>query len=184
MYHLPCATSQDHYHDHREGPCSSSVWWTNDSSNFGLCKFVKDESAVTVCLAPREVFVSLKGPRAIHGDIDLFRTHNGLELVNALIDALLLELGITRELTSPDGGQKRNGKVERRIGLARERGRAGFEEAVKALDFSLMWPEAFAWMSDCINIIARVDQKLAIAVPVRGDVREASPPCLPPVHDA
>ncbi|CAB1103486.1 unnamed protein product [Ectocarpus sp. CCAP 1310/34] len=62
-----------------------------------------------------------------------------------------------------------NGKVERRIGPIREGGRATVEEAVhlfpdiqfptKALTLDAIYPEAFAWMSDCIKVLAQLDQK-------------------------
>lgn len=84
------------------------------------------------------------------------------------MDGLLLEFGITRELTSPDGDQERNGKMGRRIGLIREGRRAAFAEvirlpdiefSVKALNFDLIYPEAFNWMSDCMNILARFNTR-------------------------
>ena len=122
---------------------------------------------------------------------------NGLELVNAsLIDALLFEYGISRQLTTPDRGQKRNGKVERRIGLIREGARAALEEAAllfpgtefpsKALDFNAMWAEAFSWMSGCINILGRIDTS-RLCCALRDDVREAPSSCpllflMPGIH--
>ncbi|CAB1097243.1 unnamed protein product [Ectocarpus sp. CCAP 1310/34] len=141
----------------------------DDCTNFGVLKFLKDKSAPAVCTALREFFVSLQGLRSTHGNFQLLRTDNGREFLNELVDDLLLEFGITRELTSPEGGQKRNGKVERQIGLIREGGRAAVEEAVhlfpdirfptKALTFDAIYPEAFAGMSDNINVLARLDQK-------------------------
>ena len=141
----------------------------DDCSNFGIVKFLPDKTAETVASALREILVSLKPLRDVHGDFEVLRTDNGTELVNSVVDALLLEFGISRELTSPDGGQKRNGKVERRIGLIREGARAALEEAVllfpdvefpaRALNWGLIWPEAWKWMSDVINIMARLDQE-------------------------
>eukprot|EP00752_Nemacystus_decipiens_P015618 g13941.t1 len=114
----------------RPGGSTYVLCVVDDRSNFGTLKFLKDKTAKSISRALREVFVSLKGLREMHGDFEVLRIDNGLEFVNAVVDDLLLEFGIMRELTSPDGGQKRNGKVERRIGLIREGARAAFEEAV------------------------------------------------------
>ena len=66
-----------------------------------------------------------------HGNFKLLRTDNCLEIVNGLTNALLLEFDIARELTVLDGGQKRNVKIERRVGQNRHGGRAAFKKAVR-----------------------------------------------------
>ena len=97
-----------------------------------------------------------------------FRKDNGLEFVNDDFKNILTELNIKRELTPVDGA-KRNGRVERKLALITEGARAAWLEFPrhfpdlqfprKALMCDKVWPEAFSWMNDCINISARVDDK-------------------------
>ena len=64
---------------------------------------------------------------------------------------------------------KRNGRVERKLALITEGARAAWLEFPryfpdlqfprKALIYEKIWPEAFSSMNDCINILARVDDK-------------------------
>ena len=64
-------------------------------------------------------------------------------------------------------GPKRNGRVERRIALVKEGARAawlGFPRLFpdlrfpsRAMHYSAVWPEAWIWMSENINITSRVD---------------------------
>lgn len=95
----------------------------------------------------------------------------------------------------------RNDKVEQQIGLIREGGRAAFEEAVllfpetgngfpvEALNFDLIYPEAFAWMCDCINILARFDKKPLMLCPYellfgKRPLRAPLPFLMPGFHHA
>ena len=87
---------------------------------------------------------------------------------------MLTELNIKRELTPVDGA-KRNGHVERKLALITEGARAAWLEFPrhfpdlqfprKALIWDKIWPEAFSWMNDCINISARVDDKHVMLCP-------------------
>ena len=93
-------------------------------------------------------------------------TDNGTEFVNEPFSNLLVQYGIRREFTSVDG-PKRNGRVERRIALVKEGARAawlGFPRLFPDVRFpsrtkhySAVWPEAWSWMSENINITSRVD---------------------------
>ncbi|CAB1101500.1 unnamed protein product [Ectocarpus sp. CCAP 1310/34] len=139
-----------------------------DDNQLRIVKFIPNKQTTTVTNALREMFVSVHPLRDVHGDFQFLLTDNGTELVNASVSDLFLEFGITRELTSPDGGQKRNGKVERRIGLVREGGRAVVTEASLlfpdlqfprvACDYNRIWSEAWGWMSSCINTRPRLDK--------------------------
>ena len=94
------------------------------------------------------------------------RTDNGLEFVNDDFKDMLTEMNIKRELTPVDDA-KRNGRVERKLALITEGARAAWLEFPRhfpdlqfprtALIWDKIWPEAFSWMNDGINISARVD---------------------------
>ena len=87
---------------------------------------------------------------------------------------MLTELNIKRELTPVDCA-KRNGRVERKLALITEGARAAWLEFPrhfpdlqfprKALIWDKIWPEAFSWMNDCINISARVDDESDMLCP-------------------
>ena len=87
---------------------------------------------------------------------------------------MLTEPNIKRELTPVDGA-KRDGRVERKLALITEGARAAWLEFPrhfpdlqfprKASIWDKIWPEAFSWMNDCINISARVDDKPDILCP-------------------
>ena len=99
---------------------------------------------------------------------------NRLEFVNDDFKDMLTELKIKRELTPVDGA-KRNERVERKMALITERTRVAWLEFPrhlpdlrfprKALIWDKIWPEAFSWMNDCINISARVEDKLDVLCP-------------------
>ena len=90
-------------------------------------------------------------------------TDNGTEWVNENFRTMLVDLGIARELTSVDG-PKGNGCVERRTALVLEGAKAVFGEfpnqfpditfPARTNSYAAIWPEAFAWMNDCLNITA------------------------------
>ncbi|CAB1119190.1 unnamed protein product [Ectocarpus sp. CCAP 1310/34] len=111
---------------------------------------------------------SIKSLLATHGGLGCVLTDNGTEWVNAEFRGLLAELNITRELTAVDG-PKSNRRVERRIVQVMDGGKAAFLEfpklfpgvsfPTKALSFRAMWPEALAWMNDCLAIAAEVSKE-------------------------
>ena len=140
----------------------------DDYSNVGWVMFLKDKTGSTVTQAFRAFFAAIKPLITVHGPVGSLRTDNGLEFVNDDFKNMLMELNIKRELTPVDGA-KRNGRVERKLALITERARAAWLEFPrhfpdlqfprKALIWDKIWPEAFSWMNDCINISARVDDK-------------------------
>ena len=75
-----------------------------------------------------------------------------------------MKLGVKAEHTPP-GGSKRTARVERRIALMAEGAKANWVEFPlrfpdiefpgKANNWQAIWPEAFAWMSDRLNITAQ-----------------------------
>ena len=140
----------------------------DDYSNVGWVLFLKDKTGSTVTQAFRAFFAAIKSLITVHGPVGSLRTDNGLEFVNDDFKNMLTELNIKRELTPVDGA-KRNGRVERKLALITEGARAAWLEFPrhfpdlqfprKALIWEKIWPEAFSWMNDCINISARVDDK-------------------------
>ena len=135
-------------------------------SNLGWPIFLKDKSAETVTHTFRAFLVAIKPLREKHGEPGALRTDNGTEFVDELFANLLVQYGIRREFTSVDG-PKRNGRVERRIALVKKGARAarlGFPRLFpnvrfpsRAMHYSTVWPEAWTWMSENINITSRVD---------------------------
>ena len=135
-------------------------------SSLGWPIFLKDKSADTVTHAVRVFLAAMKPLREKHGEPGALRTDNGTEFVNELFASLLAKHGIRREFTSVDG-PKRNGRVERRIALIKEGARVawlGFPRLFpdvrlpsRAMHYSALWPEAWTWMSENINITLRVD---------------------------
>ena len=127
---------------------------------------MKDKSADTVTHAFRVFLAAIKPLREKHVEPGALRTDNGAEFVNGPFANLLAKHGIHREFTSVDG-PKRNGRVERRIALVKGGARAawlGFPRLFpdvrlpsRAMHFSAVWPETWAWMSENINITSRVD---------------------------
>ena len=146
----------------------------DDYSNVGWVLFLKDKTGSTVTQAFRAFFAAIKPLIAAHGPVGSLRTDNGLEFVNDDFENMLTELNIKRELTPVDGA-KRNGRVERKLALITEGARAAWlkfprhfpdlQFPKKALIWDRIWPEAFSWMNDCINISARVDDKPDILCP-------------------
>ena len=136
-------------------------------SNSGWPIFLKNKSADTVTHAFRAFLAAIKLLREKHGEPGTLRTDNGTEFVNEPFSNLLVQYGIRREFTSVDG-PKRNGRVERRIALVKEGARAawlGFPRLFPDVRFpsrtkhySAVWPEAWSWMSENINITSRVDR--------------------------
>ena len=140
----------------------------DDYSNVGWVLFVKDKTGSTVTQAFRAFFAAIKPLITVHGPVGSLHTDNGLEFVNDDFKNRLTELNIKRELTPVDGA-KRNGRVEQKLALITEGAKAAWLEFPrhfpdlqfprKALIWDKIWPEAFSWMNDCINISARVDDK-------------------------
>ncbi|CAB1096622.1 unnamed protein product [Ectocarpus sp. CCAP 1310/34] len=137
-------------------------------TNYGWICFLREKSSTNVVAAFRAWYASIKSLVATHGGLGCVLIDNGTEWVNAEFRGLLAELNITRELTAVDG-PKSNGRVERRIALVMEGGKAAFLEfpklfpgvmfPTKALSFRAIWPEAFAWMNDSLNIAAEVSKE-------------------------
>ena len=135
-------------------------------SNLGWPIFPKDKPAGTVTRAFRAFLAAIKPLREKHGEPGALRTDNGTEFVNKPFANLLVQYGIRHEFTSVDG-PKRNGHVERRIALVKEGARAAWlwfprlfpdvRFPSRAMLYSAVWPEAWTWMSENINITSRVD---------------------------
>ena len=135
-------------------------------SNFGWPIFLKDKSADTVSHAFRAFLAAIKPLREKHGESGALRTDSGTEFVNEPFSNLLFQYVDRREFSSVDG-PKRNGRVERRIALVKEGARAawlGFPRPFpdvrfpsRAMHYSAVWPEAWTWMSENIDITSRMD---------------------------
>ena len=139
----------------------------DDTTNMGWPVFLTDNSVATVT----------RGFRTFMAAVDAYkkpsrlRTDNDLEFTNKEFQTLMSETNICHEYTSVDGS-KRNGRVERRLALVAEEGMATFLEfqlmfdgagfPAKALDYGRTWPEAWTWMCNALNIMARVDEKPAM----------------------
>ena len=101
----------------------------------------------------------------VHGEFRCVLTDNGTEWVNEDFRTMLVDLGIARELT-PVYGPKSNGRVERRIALVSKGAKAAFVEfpnqfpdiifPARTKSYEAIWPEAFTWMNDYLNITAAV----------------------------
>ena len=137
----------------------------DDYTNFGWTVFLGDKSGPTVVRAFRTWYASVKHLVAVHGEVGCVLTDNGTEWVNEDFRTLLVDLGIGRELTAVDAPQS-NGRVERRIALVSEGANTAFVEFPKQFpditfpartkSYAAIWPEAFTWMNDCLNITAAV----------------------------
>ena len=140
----------------------------DDFSNFGWPVFLRDKSGPTVLTAFRAWHVAVKSLISAHGQVECVFSDNGNEFVNTSFRNLLVDLGIKAELTPVDGA-KRNGRVERRIALVAEAAKAAFREFPKlfpdlefparALNWTAIWPEAFTWATDSINLQAQLTDK-------------------------
>ena len=137
----------------------------DDYTNFGWTVFVGDKSGPTVVGAFRTWCASVKHLISVHGEVGCVLTDNGTEWVNEDFRTMLVDLGIARELTAVDGS-KSNGRVERRIALVSEGAKAAFVVfpsqfpditfPARTNSYAAIWPEAFTWMNDCLNITAAV----------------------------
>ena len=137
----------------------------DDYTNFGWTVFLGDKSGSTVVRTFRTWYVSVKRLMGVHGEVRCVVTDNGTEWVNEDFRTMLVDLGITRELTVVDGS-KNNGRVERRIALVSEGAKAAFVEfpnqfpditfPARTKSYAAIWPEAFTRMNDCLNITAAV----------------------------
>ena len=137
----------------------------DDYTNFGWTVFLGDKSSPTVVRAFRTWYGSVKQLMGVHGEVRCVLTDNGTEWVNEDFRTMLVDLGIARELTAVDG-PKRNSRVERRIALVSEGTKAAFVEfpdqfsditfPARTKSYAVIWPEAFTWMDNCLNITAAV----------------------------
>ena len=135
-----------------------------DSTNMGWPVFLLDKSTATVTLGFRTF---LKAVNA-YGKPTCLRTDHASEFMNNEFQRLMTDNSILREFTSVNG-PKRKGRVERKLAPAAEGGVAAFLEfqtmcegvqfPAKALNYDRMWPEAWTWMCDAFNLMARVDEK-------------------------
>ena len=142
--------------------------FVDDYSNMGWTLFLTDKSGATVVKAFQAFYASIKPLISLHGPVGMFRSDNGPEFVNSTFTTMLAGMGIGRELTPVDGA-KRNGRVERKLALIAEGARSAWLEfplhfpdlqfPQKALKWEAIWPEAYTWMNDCLNTLARVDEK-------------------------
>ena len=136
-------------------------------TNFGWTVFLGDKSGPTVIRAFRTWYGSVKQLMGVHGEVRGVLTDNGTEWLSEDFRMMLVDLGIARELTAVDG-PKSNGRVERRIVLASEGAKAAFVEfpnqfpditfPARTKSYAAIWPEAFSWMNDCLNITAAVQK--------------------------
>ena len=127
--------------------------------------FLGDKSGPTVVRAFRTWYASVKKIIGVHGEMGCVLTDNGTEWVNEDFRTMLMGLGIARELTAIDG-PKSNGRVEQRIALVSDGANAAFVESpnqfpvitfpARTKSYAAIWPEAFTWMNDCLNITAAV----------------------------
>ena len=127
--------------------------------------FLGDKSGPTVVRAFRTWYASVKQLMGVHGEVRCVLTDNGTEWVNEDFRTMLVNLGIARELPVVDG-PKSNGRVERRIALVSEGTKAAFVEfpnqfpgitfLARTKSYVAIWPEAFTWINDCLNITAAV----------------------------
>ena len=137
----------------------------DDYTNFGWTVFLGDKNGPTVVRASRTWYSSVKQLMDVHGEVRCVLTDNGTEWVNEDFRTMLVDLGIARELTAVDG-PKSNGRVERRIALVSEGAKAAFVEfpnqfpditfPARTKSYAAIWPEAFTWMNDCLNITVAV----------------------------
>lgn len=135
----------------------------DDATDMNCPTFLRGKSAATVTHGFRTFLAAVNA----YGTSVCLRTDNGLELTNKEFLKLMADNNIRREYKSADG-PKGSGQVERELALA-ERGMAvflefqlildGVELPAKALDDGRMWPEAWTWMCDPLNLMARVDEK-------------------------
>ena len=112
----------------------------------------------------RSWHIAVKSTAAIHGGLEIAPFDNGNEFTNADFRKLLTKLGVAVEYKPVDGA-KRNGRVERKLALIAEGPRAArlefphhfpdLEFPEKANSWHQIWPEAFTWMSGCLNTTAQ-----------------------------
>ena len=136
----------------------------DDYTNVGWTLFLGNTSGDTLCQAFRSWHTAVKSTAAIHRGLEIARFDNGNEFTNADFRKLLTELRVAVEYTPVDGA-KRNGRVERKLGLIAEGARAAWLEfprhfsdlefPAKANSWHQVWPEAFTWMNDCLNTTAQ-----------------------------
>ena len=134
--------------------------------NTSICwpLFMPDKSGSTVCNNVRTWYIENRERIQFHGGWEIGRFDNASEFTSAEFKQVLMELSVKAEYTPP-GGPKRNGRVERRLALIAEGAKAGWVEFPlrfpdikfpgKANNWQAIWPEAFAWMADRLNITAQ-----------------------------
>ncbi|CAB1100204.1 unnamed protein product [Ectocarpus sp. CCAP 1310/34] len=149
----------------------------DDYTNDGITKLMPNKQAKNLTKTLRKILVYLHSPRTVHGDFQFRRTDNGTELVNASVSDLLLEFGIARKLTSLEGGHRRYGKVERRIGLVREGGISAKIEPKVSRCFYLSPGDSHSL--DCSKVIFPTGIAGYTTGVVRGNRRQAFVGLLP-----
>ena len=113
---------------------------------------LKTKSATDVTAATRKFLAD------VGGAVESFRTDNGSAFVNALFASLFATEKIRHEHTGVDG-LKRNGVVERGLGLIEEGGMVACLEAPRLFLGQLpgldrYWVEAAIYINDCLNTTA------------------------------
>ena len=136
----------------------------DDNTNVAWPLFLRDKSGPTLFHAFRAWHNAVKLVAATYGGLGIARFDDEHEFANAEFRKLLTELGITIEYTPIDGA-KRNGRVERKLALVAEGAKAAWlkfprhfpdlEFPNKTLWWIAIWPEAIAWMNDCLNMTAQ-----------------------------
>ena len=148
----------------------------DDATNMVWPVFLPDKSAATVTRGFRTFLAAINA----YGKPACLRTDNSLEFTKKEFQTMMSDTNVRREYTSVDG-PKRNGGVERKLALVAEGGMAalvaeggmaaflkfqltfdGVEFLAKALDYGPSRPEAWTWMCDALNTMARVDEKPAM----------------------
>ena len=137
----------------------------DDCTNFGWTVFLRGKSGPTVVRAFRTWYASVKQHMGVHGEVRCVLTDSGTEWVNEDFRTMLVDLGLARKLTAVDG-PKSNGRVERRVTLVSEGANTAFVDfpnqfpdntfPARTKSYTAIWPEAFTWMNDCLNITAAV----------------------------
>ena len=139
----------------------------DDATNFGWPVLLPGKSGATVTRGFRTFLAAVNA----YGKSACLRTDNDFDVTNKEFETMISDNNIRRECTSVEG-PKRSGRVERKLALVAEGGMAAFLEfqlvfdgvdfSAKTLDCGRTWPEAWTWMCDALNIMARVDDKPAM----------------------
>ena len=131
------------------------------NTKVGWSLFLRDRTGPALYHAFRVWHNAAKLVVATYGGLVIARFDNGHEFINAEFRKLLTELGVAVEYTPVDG-VRRNGRVERKLALIAEGTKVAWLEFPryfpdlefpnKALEWTTIWPKAYKWMNDCINM--------------------------------